>query len=133
MVSNIPIKLLIVDDEPMVRDNLEAYFEDEGYIVKGFETGEDALEYLKKEGADVAIVDLRLPGIDGDVTIMKSLNIHPHMKFIIYTGSTSYDSLPDELIKLGMTLKNIYHKTTMNMDELAKGISNIMSESEQQN
>ena len=126
MVSNVPIRLLIVDDEPMVRENLEAYFEDEGFAVTSFENGEQAVEYLKNENMDIGIIDLRLPGIDGDVTILKSHKIQPGMKFIIYTGSTSYNSLPDELIKLGMSLKNIYHKTTMDMGELAKGINTIM-------
>jgi len=126
MVSNNPLKILIVDDEVMVRENLEAYFEDEGYEVRTFETGEDAVKFLKNEHMDVGIIDLRLPGIDGDTTIVKSHNIQPDMKFIIYTGSTSYNSVPDELIQLGMTMKNIYHKTTMDMTILADGVNSII-------
>ena len=110
----------------MVRENLVAYFEDEGCDVTSFMTGEEAVEFLRNEQMDVAIVDLRLPGIDGDTTILKSHTIQPAMKFIIYTGSISYNTLPDELISLGMSLKNIYHKTTMDMGILADGINNIM-------
>lgn len=128
MVSNAPIKVLIVDDESMVRENLEAYFEDEGYQVSTFKTGEDAIEFLKEENMDIGIIDLRLPGIDGDTTILRSHSIQPNMKFIIYTGSTSYNTLPDELIKVGMTPKDVYYKTTMDMDVLADGINTIMNE-----
>jgi len=127
MVSNIPIKVLIVDDEPMVRDNLEAYFEDEGFLVRAFKTGEDAIEFLKEENMDIGIIDLRLPGIDGDATILKSHSIQPNMKFMIYTGSTSYKTLPDELIQLGMSLKDVYHKTTMDMGVLTNGINTVMN------
>ena len=126
MVSNSPIKVVIVDDEKMVRENLEAYFEDEGYCVISFQSGEDAIEFLKEEPVDIGIIDLRLPGINGGTTILKSHSIQPKMKFIIYTGSTSYNTLPDELIKLGMSLNNVYHKTTMDMGVLVDGINSLM-------
>lgn len=58
-------KILIVDDERIVRESLFHWFEDEGYEVKIAESGETAIEVLKKEKFDIALVDLKMPGISG--------------------------------------------------------------------
>jgi len=58
-------RILVVDDEREIRRCLELSLEEKGYTVLAAESGEKALDLLKQGSADVAIVDLLLPGIDG--------------------------------------------------------------------
>lgn len=58
-------RILVVDDEREIRRCLELSLEEKGYTVLPAENGEKALALLQQSPADVAIVDLLLPGIDG--------------------------------------------------------------------
>ena len=87
-ISN--IKVFVVDDEIVVCSNVAAFLEDEGFTVFSATSGEEALDFLLKQKIDVAIIDIRLPGIDGDMLIFKAHEIQPVLKFLIHTGSTNY-------------------------------------------
>ena len=58
-------KLLIVDDEPTIRDVVVALLEDEGYAVIAAHTGSRALELMEAEQPDLVIMDVMMPGMDG--------------------------------------------------------------------
>ncbi|MDQ4097723.1 MAG: response regulator transcription factor, partial [Actinomycetota bacterium] len=57
--------ILLVEDDRRIRTSLRLVLEDEGYSVDEAESAEAALEILDRHAADVAIVDLMLPGMDG--------------------------------------------------------------------
>ncbi|HYN15242.1 MAG TPA: sigma-54 dependent transcriptional regulator [Terriglobales bacterium] len=57
--------ILIVDDEPGIRQSLKGVLEDEGYKTVAVESGEACLQALEKHGFDVVLLDIWLPGIDG--------------------------------------------------------------------
>ncbi len=57
--------ILVVDDEPGVRTALQGILEDEGYIVEGVETGEEALRCIERNHYDALLLDVWLPGKDG--------------------------------------------------------------------
>jgi two-component system nitrogen regulation response regulator NtrX len=57
--------ILIVDDEPGIRQSLKGALEDEGYKASTAESGEACLELLKKRAFDVILLDIWLPGMDG--------------------------------------------------------------------
>ena len=62
------VTVLVVEDDRGVRESLEVVMRVEGYGVVGVETGEAALSYLRREGADevdLIVLDINLPGIDG--------------------------------------------------------------------
>lgn len=82
--------ILILDDDEVIRLSLVDYFEDRGCDVFAADTGEKALELLSHEKVDGAIVDLRLPGMDGNKFIAKAKVDNPFMAFIIYTGSLGF-------------------------------------------
>ncbi len=63
--------ILIVDDESQIRSALEGVLEDEGYKTLLAETGEECLEMLRHKSADVVLLDIWLPGIDGLETLEK--------------------------------------------------------------
>jgi two-component system response regulator AtoC len=58
-------RVLIVDDEPNLREMLEAILRREGYAVEGVGSAEEALRALGERPADVVITDLRMPGMNG--------------------------------------------------------------------
>ncbi|MDF1561931.1 MAG: sigma-54 dependent transcriptional regulator [Deltaproteobacteria bacterium] len=60
-----PIRLLIVDDDPRLSHSLSAWFTDEGYEVSTAADGEEALERVLADGADVLLVDIKMPRMDG--------------------------------------------------------------------
>ena len=58
-------RVLLVDDDPGIRDVVGYLFEQEGFAVDGVATGEDALEAVAGSGHDVVVLDLMLPGLSG--------------------------------------------------------------------
>ncbi len=57
--------VLIVDDEPGIRESLTDVLEDEGYKVFSVESGEACLDFLSKKKCDLVLLDIWLPGMDG--------------------------------------------------------------------
>ena len=57
--------ILIVDDEPSIRESLRGVLEDEGYKASAADSGEACLEMLRKKSFDVILLDIWLPGMDG--------------------------------------------------------------------
>lgn len=60
-----PTMILVVDDEPDIRDNLQDILQDQGYQVDTAQNGFDALQQLQKKRYDVALLDYKMPGMDG--------------------------------------------------------------------
>lgn len=111
--------ILIVDDEPMIRENLKAYLEDEGLGVAAFESVAPALDWLRQGGdCRVCIMDMRLPDMDGNTAIRILRQGYPRMQFLIHTGSSSY-SLPEDLRAMGLDDDRVYHKPLDDMAPLA--------------
>jgi len=79
-------KVLVVDDEEVIRDILKRYLEGEKFQVTTAKSGEDALRELEKEVFDVALIDLKLPDMSGIELIEKMKYIAPHLIYIMMTG-----------------------------------------------
>jgi two-component system nitrogen regulation response regulator NtrX len=60
-----PVRILIVDDEPDIRQSLSGVLEDEGYAPHAVESGEACLEDLAREVSELVLMDIWLPGMDG--------------------------------------------------------------------
>jgi CheY-like chemotaxis protein len=122
-ISN--IKVLVVDDEIAVCSNVAAFLEDEGFRVFSAVSGEEALDILLKQKIDVAIIDMRLPGIDGDMLIVKAHELQPLLKFLIHTGSINY-SISSSLQEIGIRTEQVFRKPLMDMGVLTKGILKLL-------
>ena len=64
-MSELKLAILIVDDEPVVRDSLVHWFTEEGYDVDSAESATDALSKLAGREFDLVVADIRMPGMDG--------------------------------------------------------------------
>ena len=79
-------RILVVDDEQSVIDLLSAILEEDGYDCVTVATGEDALKILSMDNIDVALVDLRLPGISGMDVLREIASTYPGVASIVVTG-----------------------------------------------
>jgi cyclic di-GMP phosphodiesterase len=79
-------RLLIVDDEPVIRALLTQKLARLGFACTASSSGEQSLEFLSRETFDVIISDLNLPGISGRDVLGQVLARHPHTAFIMITG-----------------------------------------------
>ena len=59
------VRILVVDDEPGIRQSLCGVLEDEGYLAHSVESGEACLEELARESCELIFLDIWLPGQDG--------------------------------------------------------------------
>lgn len=115
-------KILIVDDERFLRVSLADYLEDCGYTVSVAACAEDGLDALRANPSDLCIVDMRLPGMNGNEFILRAHALDPHLKFLIFTGSVDY-ILPDSLRDLGLHSDDILFKPLMDMHLLLDKIT----------
>jgi len=118
-------KVLIIDDEEMIRINLQAFLEDEGHTIFTADSGEDAIQFLEKNTVDLAIVDMRLPNMDGNAVILEAMKLNPELKYIIHTGSSEY-TLPEELIAKGLHANQVLLKPLPDMKVLLDAMYKIM-------
>ena len=70
-------KLMVVDDERLICWTLSKTFEQEGFDVVCFNSGEQALEGMREDPADAVILDLRLPGMNGLEVLERIRRDHP--------------------------------------------------------
>ncbi|HPJ96947.1 MAG TPA: response regulator [Syntrophales bacterium] len=117
--------ILVVDDEESIRRNLWAYLGDEGFEVLTVATGEEGLEILTKRAPDLAIVDIRLPGMDGNTFMIEAHQLVPCMKFLVFTGSTEY-RLTDGMHALGLTEKHILKKPLDDLSFIVERIDMLL-------
>jgi DNA-binding NtrC family response regulator len=123
MNIDLPV-ILIVDDEESLRRNLREFLLDEGYEVLTAESGEEGLDVLRNRAADIAVVDIRLPGMDGNDFIMAAHRMFPQMKFLVFTGSIEY-TLPKELKLIGITDQHVLEKPLNDLTILAELIATL--------
>ncbi len=120
-----PVSLLIVDDEPAVRNALGEFLRDFKYQVTAVESAEAALEIIPKSHFEIIIVDLMLPGLDGENLILKAHAIAPQAKFLIHTGLTNY-ILSHHLIGIGMEPFQIFLKPILNISLFLNTIQKLI-------
>ncbi len=90
-------RLLIVDDEPIVRDSLGKWFREEGYEIGTAESANEALTRLAEHPWDLALVDIKMPGTDGIELQRRLHEINPELTVIIMTGYASVETAVEAL------------------------------------
>lgn len=97
-----PRRILLVDDEPAIRELGERVLEREGFKVATAESGERALEIFRerKNKFSIIVMDLSMPGMGGLACLKQILAIDPTAKVIIASGRTSDESV-EQVIREG--------------------------------
>ncbi len=79
-------RILIVDDDENIRKVLVAILEDEGYSVESVGTARKAIDASKKKFFNLALIDIRLPDMEGTELLGRMNDTVPRMRKIIITG-----------------------------------------------
>lgn len=126
------INLLIVDDEEQFLNSISRSLELRDFKVIAVNRGEKAIEAAKKNPIDIALVDLKMPGISGEETLKRLKQEHKWMEVVILTGHGAIDSAvectksgaysylqkPCELNILLEALQDAYKKKVMNKKQI---------------
>jgi len=86
------IKLLIVDDEKQFLETICKRLELRGFEVTPVSSGEEAMEVARKKEFEIALIDLKMPGMDGEQVLEAFKKEHKFLEVIILTGHGSIDS-----------------------------------------
>ena len=117
--------ILILDDERVLREAFVDYFEDRLWRPIPAGRAEKALKILEDKSPDAALVDIRLPGMDGDQFIRRATQMKPKMAFVILTGSPEY-VIPSDLKKLVQVADKPYNKPVTRLRQLEQEIIQVM-------
>ena len=131
-MSDSKINLLIVDDEEQFLQSITKSLQVRDFNVIAVDRGEKAIEAASRHPIDVALVDLKMPGISGEETLKELKKQHKWMEVVILTGHGTIDSAvectkagayeylqkPCSLDELLESLKNAYQKKVMNRRDI---------------
>lgn len=91
------MKMMLVDDEERYLQTTAKLIEKKGYEVLTARSGEEALEKLKTHTVHVVILDMKMPGMDGNETLKAAKSLYPLIEIILLTGHATVDSAIDGL------------------------------------
>jgi DNA-binding NtrC family response regulator len=84
-------RILVVDDEKLIRWSISERLQRDGYEVVSAESGEAALDLVGGSPPDVMLLDVRLPGIDGVQTLQRALGLHPELPVLMMSAHSTVD------------------------------------------
>src|SRR5438094_712728 len=93
-------RILVVDDEAPVREVLTEYFATEGYAVEAAGSGVEALTAIRGGRADLVLLDVRMPGLDGVQVLRRIRELDERVPVIMVTANEDV-GLARETLKLG--------------------------------
>ena len=86
------IKILVVDDEKVIRDGCRRVLADNNYDVICAENGQEAMSELEKEKVDIILLDLKMPVMSGEEVLAQAFVQYPDIPIIIITGHGTRDT-----------------------------------------
>jgi DNA-binding NtrC family response regulator len=116
-------RILVIDDESIVRKSCNRALSPEGYEVTVSQSGVEALRILEEESFDLVLTDLKMPDIDGIEVLKKIKERWPQTEVIIITGYQTVDTAVKS-IKLGAF---DYIEKPFTPDALVAAVGNAMA------
>ncbi|HRZ07636.1 MAG TPA: response regulator, partial [Candidatus Competibacteraceae bacterium] len=80
------VRVLTIDDEPMVREILATYLEDSGFEVLQAGDGPTGIDLIRRERPDLVLCDLRMPGMDGLQVLATVTREFPDLPILVVSG-----------------------------------------------
>ena len=116
-------RLLVIDDEAMVRDSIVAYLEDSGYHVDAAGSGRSGLDILEKQEVDLILCDLRMPNVDGLEVLRQVKERADNIPVIVVSGAGVMDDVvqalrlgaSDYLVKPILDMAMLEHSVQRNL------------------
>jgi len=95
-----PGKVLVVDDEPEVRQVLLEFLSSRGYDVTAASGGVEAIAFVESEKPDLVLLDVAMPDMDGVETLKRIVAIDPGLAVIMVTANANI-GITSKLLALG--------------------------------
>ena len=118
-------KLVAIDDEMEFTKTIDQFFSARGYEVHVALTGTSGLELVEYHHPSVVLVDLKLPGMDGDQVLQRIRKSHPQTKVIVITAYNDGGKTRDRLLSLGAFAH--FDKPVSSLRDLAQTIKDALS------
>ncbi|MBU2103331.1 MAG: response regulator, partial [Candidatus Omnitrophica bacterium] len=133
-------RVLVVDDETGVLETLSSSLTRRGYLVNAVSSGEEGIAKVKVERFDVALIDIKMPGMDGITLLEHIKKIDSEIEVVMITGYASIESVkecmqkgaydyiekPLDANRIGMVIEKALEKrqltTTVALYEISKAI-----------
>ena len=93
-------RVLIVDDEPLVRQTLSEWMRKNNFHVIEAEGGREAMEMIRRGDPDIVISDVVMPGMDGIQLLKEAKAVKAHIPFLMISGYPSHSTAVD-IMKYG--------------------------------
>jgi heterodisulfide reductase subunit A2 len=93
-------RILVVDDEAIVRQSLQSWLEDEGFAVDGAASGPEALEALEKAEYRLMLSDIKMAGMDGVELLRQAKTLRPDLAVVLMTAYATVETAV-EAMKIG--------------------------------
>ena len=116
-----PYRILVVDDEAIIRAKLKCYFEKEGYDVFEAQDGEQMWQHLSSQHIDLVMLDINLPKVDG-LSLTRDLRSKADIGIILVTGR---DETIDKIVGLEMGADD-YVTKPFELRELLVRVKNLL-------
>jgi len=97
---NKKVKVIILDDEPIVGERLKASLERAGFEVDAFSASSEAILNLREKSYDILVTDLKMSGPDGMEVLRIAKQINPAIKPVVITGFATRETA-DEAMRSG--------------------------------
>jgi len=85
-------RILVADDELIVRDSLKEWLEDDGFSVETAASGDEALKKIAAGGCDLLLADIKMPGMDGVELLRRTREVFPDVSVIMITAYATVDT-----------------------------------------
>ena len=121
-------RILVIDDEEAIRKTLSAILTDAGYVVDTAENGKQAIDKVKASFYNLALIDIRLPDIEGTKLLTALDETTPKMRKVILTG---YPALENAVKAINKGV-DYYLIKPINPDELLRVIKELLGKQEQE-
>ena len=92
-----PVRVLVIDDEPNIRELFEDALRRNGHQVVTCASGEEAVERAREIGFTHAFVDIKMPGLNGVETLKLLREINPGACFVMITGYAGSEMVDESL------------------------------------
>ncbi len=99
-MSTKPLSILLADDEPIVRKTIGDYLMQSGHQVKEVNDGTSALNCIESQDYDLALIDIRMPGMDGISLLKRAREIRPELSVVLITAHANIE-IAIQALRLG--------------------------------
>ncbi len=120
-------RIIIAEDEKVQRDMLEGFLRGEGFAVDSVANGKEALKKLEEDSYDIALIDYKMPEMDGFVTLKEIKRLYPDLPVVIMTaygtietavscmkeGAIDYLTKPIQLEELLLIIQKVLERSNL--------------------